>query len=91
MKIDSGSFWIILGDLISHSWLLRFFKKKASHDFCSRKFDSPKWAIQPNKEHTFEAQFHPSRALVACATITGEVWSHGDFKPLDGVRLTGLR
>lgn len=28
------------------------------------------------KEHTFEAQFHPSRALVACATITGEVELH---------------
>eukprot|EP00435_Cladocopium_sp_Y103_P040851 s1308_g11.t1 len=29
------------------------------------------------KEHTFEAQFHPTRALVACATITGEVELHG--------------
>ena len=29
----------------------------------------PRWFDQ---EHCFEAQFHPSRALLACATITGE-------------------
>jgi len=28
------------------------------------------------KEHCFEAQFHPSRSLLACATITGEVEVH---------------